>query len=159
MLLISEGLGWVSTELVPVWFLPRAKESDGMKEWWKAEPFAIEHVQAHPPAGTDCPGKSEATEVSECLWHCKQIKYYWFVPRQHILNDVRMQLPLCSWQTALDITTVSICGTHEWSEESKGLLRHTSTRSHWLSTATTSLSILVNVSPHKISSWLDVHSC
>lgn len=148
--------GW--PEYQQNWFLSDSYQEQRNQMGWrsggKRSPLAVEHVQAHPPAGTDCPGKSEATEVNECLWHCKQIKYYWFVPRQHILNDVRMQLPLCSWQTALDITTVSICGTHEWSEENKGLLRHTSTRSHWLSTA-----ILVDVSPHNMSSWLDVHSC
>lgn len=39
-----------------------------MKERCKAEPLAIEHVQMHPPAGTDCPGKRKVTEVSECFF-------------------------------------------------------------------------------------------
>lgn len=62
------GLARVSTEFVHAWFSPRAEESDGMKERCKAEPLAIEHVQTHLPAGTDCPGKSKATEVSECFF-------------------------------------------------------------------------------------------
>lgn len=47
-----------------------------MKERCKAELLAVEHVQTHPPARTDCPGKSGAAEVSECLLHFKQINYY-----------------------------------------------------------------------------------
>lgn len=39
-----------------------------MKKRCKAEPLAKEDVQMHPPAGTDCPGKSETAEVSECFF-------------------------------------------------------------------------------------------
>ena len=90
------GLDRVSTE-----FSPRAGDSNGMKERFRAVPFVVQHVPTHSPAGTDCPGKSKATEGSECLLFCKKISSYWFIPGQNssLLNPAFTLLV-----AALDVT-------------------------------------------------------